>query len=57
MSAWKVALAMANAGGIKVTEVRMGSLRMLRNGLQSIWAQCPLEGALKAARVGRIQIG
>lgn len=38
------------------TLIRVGLMWSLRN-LQSIWMQCPLEGALKATEAGRVQDG
>ncbi|XP_011878926.1 PREDICTED: uncharacterized protein LOC105568124 [Vollenhovia emeryi] len=49
--------AVAEAGGCAPTEVKTGEVKPAPNGLGTIWAQCPLAAAKKAAAAGRVKIG
>ncbi|XP_011858067.1 PREDICTED: uncharacterized protein LOC105555652 [Vollenhovia emeryi] len=49
--------AIAEAGGCAPSEVRTGEVKPAPNGLGTIWVQCPLAAAKKAAAAGRIKIG
>lgn len=48
---------LADIGGCSLEEVRTGPIRMMRNGLGSIWAQCPLAATLKISSLKKIKIG
>jgi len=53
----EVADVVALAGGCNSEEVKVGTIRPMTNGLYSVWAQCPLGAAIKAAQPGKIRIG
>jgi len=38
-------------------DVKVGSFRSMRNGLNMTWVQCPLSAALKVARKGKVNLG
>ncbi|XP_068994243.1 uncharacterized protein [Neodiprion pinetum] len=48
---------LAEQGGCKVEEVRVGVPRRTPNGLYSAWAQCPLRAAVAVAKKGKVKIG
>ncbi|XP_032675610.1 uncharacterized protein LOC116846185 [Odontomachus brunneus] len=39
------------------TQIKVGFIRKMANGLGSVWIQCPLSAAMKVASLGRIRIG
>lgn len=47
----------AQVGGCSMFEIKTGAIRPLRNGLGSIWLQCPLSAAIKTATSGKIKVG
>lgn len=47
----------AAAGGCGVNDVKVGTIRLMSNGLFMVWAQCPLGAAMKASQPGKIRIG
>lgn len=47
----------AETGGCMQEEVKTGPIRKLRNGLGTIWAQCPLKASLQISSHGKIKIG
>lgn len=49
--------AIARLGGCSTDEVRTGDIRAAPNGLGTMWAQCPIVAANKAAAAGRLNIG
>lgn len=49
--------AVAQVGECSVFEIKTGAIRPLRNGLGSIWLQCPLSAVIKTATPGKIKIG
>ncbi|XP_011860719.1 PREDICTED: uncharacterized protein LOC105557924 [Vollenhovia emeryi] len=49
--------AVAEAGGCILQDVKAGEIKLAPNGLGTIWIQCPLASAKKAAAAGRIKIG
>ncbi|XP_029176055.1 uncharacterized protein LOC114944330 [Nylanderia fulva] len=53
----EVADVIATAGGCKPSEVKVGVIRPMTNGLFTVWAQCPLGAANKASSSGKIKIG
>lgn len=57
ITAAEVLKRIAQEGGIHPDEIRMGPMRQLRNGLFSVWAQCPLAAALRVSKTGRLRIG
>lgn len=40
-----------------ITDIKVGALRLMTNGLFSVWVQCPLEVAIKASKDGKLKIG
>lgn len=48
---------LAEIGGCKDTDVRVGQIRPMSNGLFMLWAQCPFAAAIKASSGGKIRIG
>lgn len=48
---------LAGIGGCNRDEVKTGPIRMMRNGLGTIWAQCPLKAALQISSQGKVRIG
>ncbi|XP_068993471.1 uncharacterized protein [Neodiprion pinetum] len=57
VSAEELARTLAEQGGCKVEEVRVGVPRRTPNGLYSAWAQCPLRAAVAVATKGKVRIG
>lgn len=57
VSPQEIVSAISEAGGCTEMEVKTGPLRPMRNGLNIVWAQCPLNAANRIAAVGRIRIG
>lgn len=53
----EVADTIAMLGGCKSQDVRVGTIRPMSNGLFTVWAQCPLEAAIKASQQGKVKIG
>ncbi|XP_011706850.1 PREDICTED: uncharacterized protein LOC105462026 [Wasmannia auropunctata] len=49
--------AVARAGGCEAANVRLGSFRLARNGMRTVWLQCPLEAATRLAETGKIRAG
>lgn len=47
----------AEHAACSITDVKIGQLRPLSNGLYSVWAQCPLTAAIKVTKLGKIRIG
>lgn len=47
----------AALGGCKPEDVRVGTIKPMSNGLFTVWAQCPLEAAIKATKQGKVKIG
>ncbi|KMQ90375.1 gag-pol polyprotein [Lasius niger] len=52
----EVADTIAAAGGCASADVKVGTIRMMSNQLYMVWAQCPLEAAIKASKEGKIKI-
>lgn len=52
-----VSSVISELGGCSMHQIKVGSIRMLNNGLGSIWAQCPLAAAVKIAAKQKIRIG
>jgi len=44
-------------GSCLASDVRIGQFRPMRNGLNIVWAQCPLAAAIKLSRKAKINIG
>jgi len=44
-------------GSCLASDVRIGQFRQLKNGLNMVWAQCPLSAAIKLSRKARINVG
>ncbi|XP_046629516.1 uncharacterized protein LOC124309827 [Neodiprion virginianus] len=57
VSTEELARTLAEQGGCKVEEVRVGVPRRTPNGLYSAWAQCPLRAAVAVAKKGKVRIG
>ncbi|XP_011707944.1 PREDICTED: uncharacterized protein LOC105462792 [Wasmannia auropunctata] len=49
--------AMAEAGGCAADDIRMGHTRATRNGLRTVWTQCPLNAAIRLAQAGSLRVG
>jgi hypothetical protein len=49
--------ALALAAGCGSTEVQVGEIGTSRSGLNSAWVRCPLAGAHKLFRAGRVALG
>ncbi|XP_011706311.1 PREDICTED: uncharacterized protein LOC105461508 [Wasmannia auropunctata] len=47
----------ARTGGCDEENVRLGSFRFARNGLRTVWLQCPLATAAKLAEGGWLRVG
>lgn len=47
----------ANIGGCKEEDIRIGEIRWMSNGLGTIWLQCPVSVANKIAITGKIKVG
>ncbi|EFN75563.1 hypothetical protein EAI_06338, partial [Harpegnathos saltator] len=47
----------ASGGGCDVTDVRMGPIRQMSNGMGSVWVMCPMVAAIKLAGLGRVRVG
>ncbi|XP_011685609.1 PREDICTED: uncharacterized protein LOC105448624 [Wasmannia auropunctata] len=48
---------LAKEGNCDEASVRLGSFRLARNGLKTVWLQCPLDTANKLAEAGRLRVG
>ena len=48
---------MATFGEVPTGDVRIGSFRPGRGGLNTVWVQCPLACASKLVKAGRIRLG
>ncbi|XP_046740518.1 uncharacterized protein LOC124407951 [Diprion similis] len=57
MSSGELAGILAEQGGCKPDEIRVGVPRGTPNGLFSVWVQCPLRAATIIASKGKIRIG
>lgn len=44
-------------GECTASEVKVGPIRKMTNGLGVVWAQCPLAAAIKASATGKLKIG
>jgi hypothetical protein len=49
--------ALASAAGCGSTEVQVGEIRTTRYGLGTAWVRCPVAGARKLARDGKVALG
>lgn len=47
---------LCKVGGCRKDQVK-GTLRVMRNGLGTIWARCPIETAIKVAENGSLRLG
>ncbi|XP_025266755.1 uncharacterized protein LOC112638758 [Camponotus floridanus] len=50
---WKI----AEYGGCKREEVKVGDIKPMRNGLGMVWLKCPLGVAVTVAKMEKIKIG
>lgn len=57
VSSEEIAEALSCIGCCPVTDIKMGPIRTLRNGLCMIWVQLPVEAATKAAEEGKVRVG
>lgn len=53
----EVVAEIARLGECKINNIKTGDIRIMRNGLGFIWAQCPLNAAVKVAKNGKIKLG
>jgi hypothetical protein len=49
--------ALASAAGCGSAEMQVGEIRTTRYGLRTAWVRCPVTGARKLARDGKIDLG
>ncbi|XP_011706373.1 PREDICTED: uncharacterized protein LOC105461569 [Wasmannia auropunctata] len=49
--------AMAVTGRCAEEDIRLGQTRSTRNGLRTIWTQCPLDTAMRLAEEGKLRVG
>lgn len=57
ITADEVITSISNLGGCTLDQIKLGSLKIMRNGLGTVWARCPLEAAIKLAELGPIRLG
>lgn len=57
IGASEIAEVIAEIGGCLPRDVKIGEIRKLKNSLCTVWLQCPLAAAIKAADVEKIKIG
>lgn len=53
----EVACGIADLGGCLPTDVSVGSIVRMNNGLGSVWIRCPLAAAVKVVSSGKVRIG
>lgn len=44
-------------GGCDLEAIRVGPIRVARNGLGTVWVRCPLQAALRVQADGRLRVG
>lgn len=57
VSSKEAAEIVAEYGESNISEVKVGQMRPLSNGMYSVWAQCPLVAAIKIAKLGKVRVG
>lgn len=53
----EVTSVISDLGGCPITDVKVGAIRLLANGLGAVWAQCPLAAANKISTLKKVRIG
>lgn len=53
----EVASVVADLGSCLCADVKVGSIRLMANGLGSVWVQCPFGAANKVSAMRKIRIG
>lgn len=53
----EVITATAEAGDCMATEIKLDPIRPMRNGLKTVWLQCPIEAANKIGATRKIRLG
>lgn len=53
----EIMFAIAERGECSTADVRVGQIRVMGNGLRTVWIQCPLGAAIKVEREGKMRIG
>lgn len=53
----EVIAVISELGGCLNTDIKVGSIRMMANGLGVVWAQCPLAAANRVSAKNKIRIG
>lgn len=53
----EVTCVVADTGSCLPSEVRVGAIARMNNGLGSVWVQCPLSAAVKVSTGGKLRIG
>lgn len=53
----EIARTLAQVGNCKAEDVKIGSIRVMRNGLCIAWAQCPIAAAIKITKDSKIRLG
>lgn len=57
ISETEIAEVVAEAGGCVPREIKMGEIRKIKSGLCTVWLQCPLAAAIKAASAEKLKLG
>lgn len=57
VTSFEVAEVIADLGGCKPDEVKVGQIRLMSNGLRTVWMQCPLAAAIAVTSQPRVRIG
>lgn len=57
ITAQEVVEVIAMEGGCLPEDVKVGPIRPMRNGLYTVWIQCPLAAAIRASTGNKIRIG
>ncbi|KMQ89976.1 gag-pol polyprotein [Lasius niger] len=53
----EVISAVADHGKCPQDDIKIGPIHPMRNGLFTVWVQCPLGAAIRTANFGRISVG
>lgn len=53
----EIEFAVAEEGECGMQEVKVGAIRLVRNGLNTAWLRCPLKAAVEIAKKGKIRVG
>lgn len=53
----EVRAALSEIGKCATSEIKVGNIRRMNNGLGTVWVQCPLATAIRITNLGKIRIG